>query len=111
MSILFWAEIIIASVIPIIIFSQKKWRENHSTLFLGSIFVVFGLILGRFNVSWFAIKHADPITYIPTFMSHVTYTPTLPEVLISFGIIAAGVFTFNLAAKYLPLFEDGHSAH
>ena len=111
MSVLFWAEIIIASVIPIIIFSQKKLRENHSTLFIGSVFVVFGLVFGRFNVSWFAIKHADPITYIPTFMSHVTYTPTLPEVLISFGIIAAGVFTFNLAAKYLPLFEDGHTAH
>ncbi len=108
MSVLFWAEITIASVIPIIIFSQKKLRENHNTLFLGSIFVVFGLMFGRFNVSWFAIKHPDPITYIPTFMSHVSYTPTIPEVLISFGIIAAGVLAFNLSAKYLPLFEDGH---
>jgi Ni/Fe-hydrogenase subunit HybB-like protein len=72
------------------------------------MFVVFGLMFGRFNVSWFAIKHADPMTYIPSFMSKVTYMPTFSEVSISFGIVAAGVLAFNLAAKYLPLFEDEH---
>lgn len=108
MSVLFWAEILIGSVIPIIIFSRKEWRENHKTLFIGSVFVVFGLMFGRFNVSWFAIKHADPMTYVPSFMSKVTYMPTFSEVSISFGIVAAGVLAFNLAAKYLPLFEDEH---
>ena len=108
MSVLFWAEILIASVIPIAIFSQRRLRENHTTLFIGGVFVVLGLMFGRFNVSWFAIQHADPMTYVPTFMNNVKYVPTFPEVFISFGIIAAGVLVFNLAAKYLPLFEGEH---
>lgn len=110
MSLLFWGEIIVGALIPIALFSQKKVRESPKGLFIGGLFVVFGLIFGRFNVSWLAIEHADPLTYIPTFMSKVDYFPTLPEVAVSFGIVAAGVLAFNLAAKYLPLFEHGEHA-
>jgi Ni/Fe-hydrogenase subunit HybB-like protein len=109
MSLLFWSEILVGSIIPIALFSQKKIRENPKTLFIGAIFVVGGLMFGRFNVSWLAITHSDPLTYVPSFMSNVDYFPTLPEVAVSFGIVAAGVLAFNLAAKYLPLFE--HSEH
>ncbi len=109
MSLLFWSEILVGSIIPIALFSQEKIRENPKTLFIGAIFVVGGLMFGRFNVSWLAITHSDPLTYVPSFMSNVDYFPTLPEVAVSFGIVAAGVLAFNLAAKYLPLFE--HSEH
>jgi Ni/Fe-hydrogenase subunit HybB-like protein len=105
MSVLFWAEIIIAAIIPIALFSQRSIRENPKGLFIGAVFVVAGLILGRFNVSWFAIQHPDPLTYIPSFMGNVKYFPTLPEVAVSIGIVSAGVLAFTLAARYLPLFE------
>jgi Ni/Fe-hydrogenase subunit HybB-like protein len=108
MSVLFWAEIIVGAVIPIILFSQRAVRESSTGLLVGSLFVVAGLILNRFNVSWFAIQRVDPITYVPSFMGKVTYFPTLPEVAVSIGIVSAGVLAFTLAAKYLPLFEDGH---
>ncbi len=112
MSLLFWGEIIVGSVIPIALFSQRSIRENPKGLLIGAIFVVVGLIFGRFNVSWLAIQHADPFTYIPSFMSNVKYFPTLPEVAVSIGIVSAGVLAFTLAAKYLPLFEHGkHDAH
>ena len=74
--------------------------------------LLVGMIFNRFNVSWLAVQHADPITYIPTFMSNVKYFPSLPEVAISIGIFAAGILAFGLAVKYLPVFDDeGEKGH
>ncbi|MGA7194755.1 MAG: Ni/Fe-hydrogenase cytochrome b subunit [Anaerolineales bacterium] len=110
MSILFWAEIIIGSIIPLILFSFKKIRQNPRGLLTGSIILLVGMILDRFDVSWLAVKHPDPITYIPTFMANnVHYFPSLPEVSISIGIFSAGILAFGLAIKYLPIFEDENS--
>ena len=112
MSILFWAEIMIGSVIPSIMFAFKKIRQSPSGLLTGAIILLLGMILDRFNVSWLAVKHPDPITYIPTFMSNnVHYFPSLPEVSISIGIFSAGILAFGLAVKYLPIFEDEDGHH
>jgi Ni/Fe-hydrogenase subunit HybB-like protein len=108
MSVLFWAEIIIGVLTPMIWFSIKKNRESASGLLTGAVITLLGLILNRFNVSWFGVKHPDPLTYMPTFMSNVKYFPTFPEVAVSIGIFSAGIMAFGLAAKYLPLFEAEH---
>jgi Ni/Fe-hydrogenase subunit HybB-like protein len=108
MSFLFWAEILIGVVTPIVWFSIKKNRASANGLLTGAIIVLLGMILNRFNVSWFAVKHPDPMFYLPTFMSNVDYFPTLPEVAVSIGIFAAGILAFGLAAKYLPVFEAEH---
>ncbi len=110
MSILFWAEIIIGVVTPIVWFSIKKNRTSANGLLTGAIIVLLGMILNRFNVSWFAVKHPDPLFYMPTFMSNVDYFPTFPEVAVSIGIFAAGIMAFGLLAKYFPVFEDEHHA-
>jgi Ni/Fe-hydrogenase subunit HybB-like protein len=106
MSVLFWVEILVSSIIPLVWFSIKKLRENPNALLTGAIILLLGMILNRFDVSWFSVKHPDPITYIPTFMSNVKYIPTLPEISVSVGIFAAGILAFGLAVKYLPVFED-----
>ncbi len=109
MSILFWAEILIGIVAPIVWFSIKKNRTSPNGLLIGAIITLLGLIFNRFNVSWFAVQHPDPLFYMPTFMSNVKYFPTLPEVAVSIGIFSAGIMAFGLAAKYLPVFEAEHS--
>lgn len=106
MSILFWAEMLFSVAIPMILFSLKRIRQSANGLLVSAIILLLGMILNRFDVSWFAVKHADPITYIPTFMNKVHYFPSLPEVAISIGIFSAGILAFGLAAKYLPVFED-----
>ncbi|MEP7136879.1 MAG: NrfD/PsrC family molybdoenzyme membrane anchor subunit [Chloroflexota bacterium] len=108
MSILFWAEILIGVITPIVWFSFKKNRQSANGLLAGAIILLLGMILNRFNVSWFAVKHPDPLFYMPTFMSNVHYMPTLPEVSVSLGIFAAGILAFGLLAKYFPVFEDEH---
>ena len=111
MSILFWAEIIIGAVVPLILFSIKRVRSSANGLLGGAVILLAGMILNRFNVSWFAVQHPDPMTYMPTFMNNVHYTPSAPEILVSVGIFSAGILAFGLAAKYLKVFEsEGHEA-
>jgi hypothetical protein len=83
MSILFWAEILIGVFAPIVWFSVKKIAKSQRPAGIGAIIVLVGMILNRFNVSWFAVKHPDPMFYLPTFMGNVDYFPTLPEVAVS----------------------------
>lgn len=109
MSILFWSEIFLGGLLPIIWFSVKNNRQNPNALLSGAIFLLLGMILNRFNVSWFAVEHADPLIYVPTFMSNVQYIPTLPEISVSLGIFSAGILAFGLAAKYLPVFEHSEN--
>jgi Ni/Fe-hydrogenase subunit HybB-like protein len=109
MSGMFWLEIIIGIVIPIILFSIKRVRQSENGLLIGAIIVLAGMILNRFNVSWFAVTHSDPLTYLPSFMSNVKYIPSLPEVALSIGIFSFGILAFGLATKYLPVFE--HEQH
>jgi Ni/Fe-hydrogenase subunit HybB-like protein len=108
MSILFWVEILLSSLVPIAWFSFRRNRENPNRLLLGAVIMLTGMILNRFDVSWFAVKHPDPLSYLPTFMSNVHYIPTLPEISVSLGIISAGILAFGLAVKYLPVFESEH---
>jgi Ni/Fe-hydrogenase subunit HybB-like protein len=110
MSILFWTEIIIGSITPLILFSIKKIRQSPRGLLTSSIILLVGMILDRFDVSWLAVKHPDPMTYIPNLMAfNAHYIPSLPEISISIGIFSAGILAFGLIAKYLPLFEEeGH---
>lgn len=110
MSVLFWTEIIVGSVIPLILFSFKSIRQSPNGLLYSAITLLVGMILNRFNVSWLAVKHPDPLTYIPDLMAfNAHYLPSLPEISISIGIFSAGILAFGLVAKYLPLFEDEHA--
>ena len=108
MSVLFWAEILLSGIIPLVMFSFKRVRQSASGLLSGAIILLLGMILNRFDISWFAVTHSNPISYIPTFMSNVHYFPSIMEVALSIGIFSAGILAFGLAAKYLPLFEDEH---
>ncbi len=109
MSLLFWTEILVGAVIPLVLFSIKRVRQSANGILVSAVILLAGMILNRFNVSWFAVKHPDPITYIPTFMAnHIHYWPSLPELSVSIGIFSAGILAFGLAAKYLPLFDETH---
>jgi len=108
LSVLFWAEILIGVFTPILWFSIKKNRTSPAALLTGAIITLLGMILNRFNVSWLAVRHPDPMFYLPTFMGNVNYFPTLPEVAVSIGIFSAGILAFGLLAKYFPVFESEH---
>jgi Ni/Fe-hydrogenase subunit HybB-like protein len=111
LSILFWTEILIGVLFPLIWFSLKKNRQSPGGLFAGAVILLLGMILNRFNVSWFAVKHANPLTYMPIFMGPVTYYPSWTEIAVSIGIFSFGILAFGLAVKYLPVFESEKETH
>lgn len=109
LSLLFWAEITLGIIIPGILFSLQRVRQNPKALLAAAVTLLAGMILNRFNVSWLAVEHANPVTYLPGFMGNVQYLPTFPEVAVSLGIFSGGILAFGLAAKYLPVFT--HEVH
>jgi Ni/Fe-hydrogenase subunit HybB-like protein len=100
MSLLFWAELLIGCVAPIVMFSNRKIRQSPNGLLLGAIITLFGMILNRFNVSWFAVGR----------LTDVSYAPSLVEMSVSVAIFSAGIMAFGLLAKYFPVFEAEHHA-
>ena len=53
-SLLFWTEIIIGVVIPIILFAFKQVRFSRVASMFGAFLIMGGVILNRFDVTWFA---------------------------------------------------------
>jgi len=96
LSVSFWAEIALGVVLPLILFVSPRNRAQPRTLLLGATILLLGMILNRFNVSWFGIQRLQDVSYVPSLM----------EVSISAAIFSFGIFAFGLAARYLPMFED-----
>ena len=111
MSVLFWSEILVGVLFPMIWFAFKRNRKSAGGLFIGAVALLLGMILNRFAVSWFAVKHADSITYLPTFMGPATYYPSWTEIAVSIGIFSFGILAFGLAVTYLPVFEPEEHGH
>jgi Ni/Fe-hydrogenase subunit HybB-like protein len=95
-SILFLMELVIGVIIPIVLFSFKAVRHNRVASMLSAFLVMGGVILNRFDASWFAIRPVAGETYSPHWM----------EVAILVGV-ASGVFlVYTLVGRYFPLFDE-----
>lgn len=99
---LYWLELLVGFAAPIGLFALPRVRQNQRGLLAGALFVIGGLMLNRFDVSWLALAH----------LGGQAYTPNWAEFAISFGIIAAGVLAFGAVARFFPLFEpaEAHAA-
>lgn len=97
---MFWLEIIIGAVIPIILLSLQKIRLNRVGLFVSACFVIGGFLLNRLNVSVTSLQAT----------AGVSYFPSVYEVIITLFLITIGVVIFNLAVQYLPVYEKTKEA-
>lgn len=98
---LFWLEISLSAVLPLILLMQKKVRSSAGGLYGIAVLVVLGFITNRLNVSITGLEASAGMRYVPKW----------PELAITGAIIAAGFALFGLAAKYLPIFpaEEHHA--
>ena len=94
-SLLFWAELILGVIVPIILFSLPATRKNRYRMFWTAILVVFGLIFNRINISLIGFDGA------PSW-------PTWQELFISIGMVSIGALVFVLATRYLAVFSSHH---
>lgn len=92
-SILWWGEIIIGVVLPIILFSQPSIRQSNTKLFWCAVLVVIGLVFNRFNVSMLALDIRPGYTYFPHWM----------EFAVSAALVADALLVTWLANRLLPI--------
>jgi len=97
---LFWLEIALSLILPLLLLSQKKIRNDSQGLYLVSVLVVLGFITNRLNVSITGLESSAGLRYIPKWT----------EIAVTGAIIATGFALFGAAAKYLPIFpaEESH---
>lgn len=95
-TVLFWTEVIVGAVIPIILFAFQGVRFNRHMSLFGAFLIMGGTILNRFDVTWFAMK---PV-------SGQFYTPHWMELAILVGVVAGVVMVYSLIARFFPVYEE-----
>jgi Ni/Fe-hydrogenase subunit HybB-like protein len=91
---LFWLEISLAIVLPLILLSQRRVRSSAGGLYFSSVLVLLGFITNRMNVSITGFEGSTGVRYFPKWS----------ELAVTGMIIAIGFALFGLAVKYLPIF-------
>jgi Ni/Fe-hydrogenase subunit HybB-like protein len=92
-TLLFWLEIALLVVIPLVLLNQEKVRNNPLFLYWTSAVIVMGFITNRLNVSITALQSS----------SAVYYTPKWTEFAATFATITAAVVAFRYAVVYLDI--------
>jgi Ni/Fe-hydrogenase subunit HybB-like protein len=94
-SYLFIIEILISVIIPIIIFSVPRFRQNNSLQWIGSLMVVCGIVFNRINVGGLTMLSTTGDSYIPSWM----------EVAISLGVVSAAALVFLYVIEHFHIWE------
>ena len=94
-NLLWWGEIIIGVIVPIILFALPDIRQNRSGVFGTSVLVILGLMFNRFNVSMLALGIRPGFSYFPHWM----------EFAISIGLVADALLVVWLAYRFLPIVD------
>jgi len=95
---LFWLEITLALILPLVLLLQFRVRSSPTGLYWSAVLVVLGFITNRMNVSITGFEGSTGVRYFPKWS----------ELAVTGMIIAAGFALFGLAVKYLPIFPREH---
>lgn len=93
-SLMFGIEMIGGVILPIILLMSAKRRKSIKVLFSAATMVVLGVALNRINVFLVAYK--------PLY-SEKTYFPSIYEILVTAGLIAALVLVYRVIVMIFPV--------
>ncbi len=97
---LFWLEIVLAIVLPLVLLVQRRVRTSANGLYFAAVLVVLGFITNRMNVSITGFEGSTGVRYFPKWS----------ELAVTGMIIGIGFAAFGLAVKYLPIFAKEEHA-
>lgn len=99
-SYLFWVEIILQVIIPLIIFLAPPLRQRAGWLLLGTSSALAGIVLHRLNTGIIGYFRSAGEIYIPN----------LGELLLGFGIISGAALLFFFLVERFYIFREpaGH---
>jgi len=92
----FYLEILIGTVLPVYLLSQRKYRENKTWLYISSILIISGFILNRMNVSITDLAASSGINYFPSF----------DEISITLMLVVLAMLAFRFIVINFPVFVD-----
>lgn len=92
---LFWLEIILGFVIPILILTHPKYKVNRTGLYFASIFTISGFILNRMNVCVTSLVRS----------SGEVYKPSFEEIGITLFLLMVTMIAFKLIVENYKVFE------
>ena len=96
---IFWLEIILGSVIPVLILTHPKYKVNRTGLYFASIFTISGFILNRMNVCVTSLVRS----------SGQVYRPSFEEIGITLFLLLVAMVAFKIVVENFHVFarEDG----
>ncbi len=99
---LYWLEMSVGVLAPLVLLSQRRVRQSQNGLFASGVMLVVGFVLNRMNVGISGMEAWAGKSYFPSWM----------EISVTLSIVVVGFILFGLAAKYLPLFshDEEHNA-
>lgn len=94
-----FAEIIVLGLLPALILTSKKLRQNMKWLIAASVLACMGIAVNRFVMTIQTLS-------LPTlsFDKFLFYWPSWQEVATFVAVLAYGVILFSLSYRYLPLY-------
>ncbi len=96
-SALFFLEIVAGVALPMVLLASSRFRRSPRRMAVAQGMVVLGFIMHRLNVAVTSVEVGTGQSYMPS----------VPEFLVSMGIVAFGMLLFCAACRYLPVFPEG----
>ncbi|MDH7606123.1 MAG: polysulfide reductase NrfD, partial [Melioribacter sp.] len=93
-SVLFAIEVVIGIIVPLRIFLSPKLTKTPLGLFIGSLLVIFGVLLNRINN--FIVAYTPPYQF-------QSYFPSIGEIAVTLGFIALEVLLFRAFVMIFPI--------
>jgi Ni/Fe-hydrogenase subunit HybB-like protein len=98
-TILFGLEVVLGLLIPVPLLFIRRVRENREGLYAIAVLVISGFLLNRLNVSITGLEYSAQAHYFPKWT----------EIAVTLSTVGVGLLLFNLAVRYLKVFEAGTS--
>lgn len=93
-ALMWWIEILLGVVAPLLLLSSRRLRHSIPGLFIAASLVIVGVVLNRINVFLVAYK--------PLYADYA-YFPSLIEITVTVGLICALVLVYRFIVMKLPV--------
>jgi len=94
--IMFFLEMGLGVLLPIILLAIPRIRLSQPGLVAGGFLAVLGFVMNRLNVSITGMERASAVAYFPSWV----------EIAVSLALVAVGFAAFRLAVEHLPIFQQ-----
>ncbi len=101
-ALMWWVEVLGFVLFPAFLYAVGYRNKSTGTIKAAAAITVLGIVLNRFNVSWFAFNVNLP--------DSERYMPSFQEIIISVFVVTLIVVCFRFIAKYMAIFSD-HPAY